>query len=317
MGKFTIREIKGSPSSERTSFFKNRYLNSPLMVDIEYLKLLTISHQKTQHLNILLRRATDHAFALSRITPVIHEHDRLLGNKTRFIRGAIPYLNYAAEPFIRELKNEEQDAQSKLTGQGKGGGIETTLEMAAKNEYVVVSGKFLMTKEEHKEFAELCSYWNGKSFMDRSSAIWKKEHEHSNYITNGWEIGMYTAPHEPCPEGRLILDFEYALKTGYQGIIETICEKMKANPDDTDGQQFWQAAIESIKGGIVFIQNYAAEAQKQGEASTDPIRKEELLEQAQICRNIATQPAKTFQEAMQLYWFTYLLGHMEGSHMGY
>ncbi|MEG2340660.1 MAG: pyruvate formate lyase family protein [Odoribacter sp.] len=317
MNKFTDREIKGNPSSERTSFFKTRYLTSPLMVDIEYIKYLTISHQKTSHLNILLRRATDHAFAMSQITPVIHEQDRLLGNKTRFIRGAIPYLNYAAEPFIRELKNEEQDAQSKHAEQGKGGGIEKSLEMAIENGYVVVSGKFLMTKEDHKEFAELCAYWNGKNFMDLGNANWKKNYPYADYITDGWEIGMFTAPHEPCPEGRLILDFEFALKTGYQGIIERIREKMNAHPEDAEGQQFWQAAIESINGGIAFIQNYAAEAQKQGEACTDPIRKQELLEQAQICYNVATQPARTFREAMQLYWFTYLIGHIEGSHMGY
>lgn len=287
------------------------------MVDIEYIKNLTISHQKTQHLDVLLRRAMDHAFAMGQLTPVIHEQDRLLGNKTRFIRGAIPYLNYAAEPFIRELKNEEQDAQSKHAEQGKGGGIERSLEMATENGYVVVSGKFLMTKEDHREFAELCNYWDGKSFMDLGNANWKGNFAHANYIIDGWEIGMYTAPHEPCPEGRLVLDFEFALKTGYQGIIERIREKMNAHSEDADGQQFWQAAIESIKGAIVFIQNYATEAQKQGEVCIDPIRKQELLEQAEICRNVATQPASTFKEAMQLYWFTYLLGHMEGSHMGY
>lgn len=317
MNQFTDREIKGNPSSARTSFFKTRYLTSPLMVDIEYIKYLTASHKNTQHLDILLRRATDHAFALARITPVIHEQDRLLGNKTRFIRGAIPYLNYAAEPFIKELKNEEQDAQSKHAEQGKGGGIEKSLEMATQNGYVVVSGKFLMTSEEHQEFAELCAYWDGKSFMDLGNARWQGSYLHADYIKDGWEIGMFTAPHEPCPEGRLILDFEFALKFGYQGIIDQILEKMELHPEDAEAQRFWQAAIESIQGGIVFIRNYADEAQKQGESCSDPIRKQELIEQAQICYNVATQPANTFREAIQLYWFTYLLGHMEGSHMGY
>ncbi len=38
---FTEREVKGTPSSERTGFLKRRYLAAPLTVDIEYIRLLT------------------------------------------------------------------------------------------------------------------------------------------------------------------------------------------------------------------------------------------------------------------------------------
>ncbi|MEF9985957.1 MAG: pyruvate formate lyase family protein [Bacteroidales bacterium] len=317
MNKFTDREVKGGPSSDRTSFFKKRYLISPLMVDIEYIKHLTASHKKSEHLDILLRRATDHAYAMSNVTPVIHDQDRLLGNKTRFIRGAIPYLNYASDPFIREIKNEVQDAQSKHNEQGKGGGIEKSLEMAVEKGYAVVSGKFLMTQEEYKEFKELCSYWEGKSFMDLGNALWKKNFANANYITDGWDIGMFTAPHEPCPEGRIILDYEYVLKTGYAAIIEQIRQKMSDNAEDEQGQKFWAAAIVSINGAIDFIQNYATEAQRLADTCHNSVRQQELFEQASICSKIATKPAYTFREAIQLYWFTYLIGHMEGSHMGY
>src|SRR5574344_1660698 len=139
MQNYTDREIKGTPSNERSKFFKQRYLSSPLMMDIEYIQHLTHSHQETEGMDYLQRRAVNHAFALSNITPVIHENDILLGNKTRYIRGAIPYLNYAADPFIKEIKNEEQDAQSKFAKQGHGGGIEKSLAMAAEKDLVVVS----------------------------------------------------------------------------------------------------------------------------------------------------------------------------------
>ena len=38
---------------------------------------------------------------------------------------------------------------------------------------------------------------------------------------------------------------------------------------------------------------------------------------AAICRQVPAQPAHSFREALQSFWFTYLLGHMEGSHLGY
>lgn len=317
MQNYTDREIKGTPSNERSKFFKQRYLSSPLMMDIEYIQHLTHSHQETEGMDYLQRRAVNHAFALSNITPVIHENDILLGNKTRYIRGAIPYLNYAADPFIKEIKNEEQDAQSKFAKQGHGGGIEKSLAMAAEKDLVVVSGKFLINKPDYQTFKELCGYWNGKSLMDLGNKKWKSEFPHARFIENGWAVGMFTAPHEPCPEGRIILDFEFALRTGFQGIIDLLDEKIKNNPLETEKIRFWNAAKISMNGAIAFIQNYADEARKQAEKCSNPQRSKELLQQADICQNIATQPATNFREAMQLYWFTYLLGHIEGSHMGY
>ena len=122
-GLYTRREVISAPSDSRTSFLKYRYLDSPLMVDIEYIRHLTDSHKRTDGLDVLERRAVDHAYALSYMTPVIHDLDLLAGNKTRFIRGAIPYANYAASPFLKEMRKEEQDAQSKHNEQGMGGGI--------------------------------------------------------------------------------------------------------------------------------------------------------------------------------------------------
>ena len=85
---FTPREIEGSPSSERSATLKRRYLDEPLVVDIEYIRLLTESHRRTDGMEVLERRAEDHAFALEHLTPVLHPGDRIAANKTRFIRGA-------------------------------------------------------------------------------------------------------------------------------------------------------------------------------------------------------------------------------------
>lgn len=311
------REIKGTPSTERSSFLKKRYLESPLMVDVEYIKYLTESHKKTINENVLMQRAIDNAYALSKVTPVIHENDILLGNKTRFIRGAIPYLNYAAEPFLKEMRNEEQDAQSKHAEQGKGGGIEKTLSEAAEKGLRVISGKFLISNEDYEEFKELCNYWDGKSLMDLGNKAWKGKFEHSDFIENGWKIGLYTAPHEPSPEGRLILDYEFALTNGYDKIIAIIQKKIDQNPDNLEGISFWKAGIEAVKGLTVWVRNYAAAAKQAAEKATDHQRKQELLLQSEICEHIATQAPRNFREAIQLYWFTYLAGHIEGSHMGY
>ena len=144
---FTPREVAERPSTQRTAYLKDRYLRAPLIVDIEYIRLLTQSHRGTNGGEALERRAEDHAFALEHLTPVIHPRDELAGNKTRFIRGAIPYANYAAGPFLREMRKEQQDAQQKHIDQGHGGGIEQSLALAKEGGYRLFSGKFLISHE--------------------------------------------------------------------------------------------------------------------------------------------------------------------------
>jgi formate C-acetyltransferase/4-hydroxyphenylacetate decarboxylase large subunit len=315
------REIKNSPSTTKSAYFKQRYLDSPLMVDIEYISYLTESNKRTDGMEILERRAADHAYALSRMTPVIHKNDMIAGNKTRFIRGAIPYANYAAGPFLKEMRKEEQDAQSKHAEQGQGGGIANAVKEAEEKGLRLISGKFLISKNEYESFKDICEYWEDKCLMEQGDRLWKEHFDKAEFIENGWKIGLYTAPHEPCPEGRLILDYEMALGKGYNAIIRDIEEKIKSfqpeNIKDSSKLNFWRAALSALKGAVQFALNYADEAERMMLQETDPQRKSELQEIAYICRKVPMQAPENFREAVQSFWFTYLLGHIEGSHLGY
>ncbi len=162
---FTCREVRGTPSSEHTAFLKQRYLEAPLVVDIEYIRLLTRSHKCTGGMETLERRAENHAYALETMTPVLHPRDRIAANKTRFIRGAVPYANYAAGPFLREIRKQQQDAQQKLTEQGTGGGIALAHQKAATEGMTVFSGKFLISQADLEELNAICEYWEDKCMM--------------------------------------------------------------------------------------------------------------------------------------------------------
>ncbi|MFO7617330.1 MAG: pyruvate formate lyase family protein [Bacteroidales bacterium] len=315
------REIKGRPSTTRSAFFKERYLKAPLMVDIEYIRHLTRSHQNTGGLEAQERRARNHADAMENLTPVIHPHDRLVGNKTRYLRGAIPYVNYAADPFLREMRNLEQDAQAKHAETGTGGGIAEVLRKASGTELSVISGKFLISHSDLDEFRRICEYWEDKCFMAQGDALWKTHFNQAQFIENGWKIGLYTAPHEPCPEGRLILDFEMAISRGYNAIIQEIEELLRqaspASAEDSSRIHFWRSAIIALKGAIQYALNYSAEAARLAVMEPDPGRKIELLEIAKTCSHVPMHPPRNFREALQSFWFTYILGHIEGSHLGY
>lgn len=318
---FTPREVQGTPTAERSAFFKKRYLDAPLMVDVEYLRLLTESHRRTDGMEVLERRAEDHAHAIENLTPVVHPRDRIAANKTRFLRGAVPYANYAAGPFLKEMRREEQDAQQKHIDQGTGGGIARSLAAAGREGLRVMAGKFLISEEEYGVFRECCAYWEDKCMMEQGDRLWKQEFPKAPFIEAGWSVGLYTAPHDPCPEGRLILDFETALERGYLAIIEELDSKIgdlrPGAAAEAAKLHFWRAARRVLRGALTFAENYAAEAERMAALEVEPGRRGELLEMAEACRRVPAHPPRNFREAVQSFWFTYILGHLEGAHLGY
>ena len=120
------------------------------------------------------------------------------------------------------MRKEEQDAQQKHIDQGHGGGIEQSLALAKEGDFRLFSGKFLISNEDYESFREICEYWEDKCLMEQGDRFWKADFAQADFIEKGWAIGLYTAPHEPCPEGRLVLDYEMALSKGYGRIIAEI-----------------------------------------------------------------------------------------------
>jgi formate C-acetyltransferase/4-hydroxyphenylacetate decarboxylase large subunit len=291
------------------------------MVDVEYIRLLTESHRKTGGMDVLERRAENNAYALEHLTPVIHPQDELAGNKTRFIRGAIPYANYAAGPFLHEMRKEEQDPQQKHIEQGAGGGIEQSKALAGKGNFRVLSGKFLISDKDHESLQSICEYWEDKCMMAQGEQLWKRQFPKAGFIEQGWAMGLYTAPHEPCPEGRLVLDYEAAISRGYVAMMKEIDERLASfqpgSAAEAGSPHFWRAAKRALEGALSFAQNYAREAERLAGMEPDETRKAQLLRMADTCRRVPAHPPRDFREALQSFWFTYLLGHIEGSHLGF
>jgi pyruvate-formate lyase len=119
----------------------------------------------------------------------------------------------------------------------------------------------------------------------------------------------------------MVLDFETALGKGYLALIEEINARILSfKPTTIQTAQkihFWRAARRALEGALRFCENYAREAERLARLEADPESKAELLELAAVCHRVPALPPRSFREAIQAFWFTYLLGHLEGSHLGY
>jgi len=57
---------------------------------------------------------------------------------------------------------------------------------------------------------------------------------------------------------------------------------------------------------LIYAQRYAEKLEKMAEEESDPARKEELRQIAEICRWVPARPPRTFWEALQHYWFIHV-----------
>ena len=315
------REIKGQTSTERIKLLREKYLKEPLIIDTEYIKYYSDRHKGTDGMNVLERRAECHSYAMENLTPVIRDNELIVGSKTKYVRGAIPYCNYASQYIIREFNKEEHEEQDKVTDLGTGGGIAKSKELSDSGEYEFFSGKFLLSKEDKYHLKECAEYWCGKSMQDVGDDLWKKVFEKAEYIEKGWKAVLYTAPHDPAPEGRYVLDFETALNDGFGKIIgrmkENIRQAIVTDYRSAEKIYFWRAGIRTLEAAVKWANNYSMKAREEAEKTSDEKRKKELIQIVEICKNVPYNPPKNFREAVQSFWFIYLAGHIEGAQLGY
>ncbi len=104
-------------------------------------------------------------------------------------------------------------------------------------------------------------------------------------------------------------DYAAVLHKGVKGLKAEIFAQMEkqnasAQPDG-EKLNYYRAMLMALDGFTNFIKRYETLAVKASLEEKDPVRRKELLHIAEICGNVAENPAKTFHEAVQLCWFIY------------
>ncbi|MBC8230584.1 hypothetical protein H8E77_13635 [bacterium] len=118
-------------------------------------------------------------------------------------------------------------------------------------------------------------------------------------------------------EGHMAPDFPTILELGLGGIKEKIVQ-MESSLDMTDPQTpekraFYRAARTSLEAFSNVILRYAELARTAQKEAEDYEWRDELGKIVEICEHISTNPPRTFREAIQLSWFTFLAVAVENS----
>ncbi|KGM95773.1 pyruvate formate-lyase [Clostridium novyi A str. 4552] len=260
--------------TKRVEKLKEQILSASPCIEVERARLLTESFKETEDEPIILRKAKALEKILNEIPIVIREGELIVGSLTKNSRSAQVFPEFSNKWLV-----EEFEKLPKRT-----------------------SDSFQISEEVKSELKEIFKYWEGKtvselatSYMPEEtlSAMGAKVFTVANYYFNGL--------------GHISVDYKKVLELGFKGIVDEIKHQMdkadKSDPEYIKKRTFWEAVIISCEATINYAKRYAKLAEELSEKTEDSKRKEELLKIAEICNKVPENPATTFYEACQSFWF--------------
>lgn len=154
-------------------------------------------------------------------------------------------------------------------------------------------------------------YWRGKTVYARLVEVVPKE------ALEAHDSGILFHYYLDRSIGHLVANYEKVLLKGLKGIKKEIREELK-NITYFDENCYrkinlLKSMIVVINAAIEFANRYAVETRRLSTKQTDPKRKKELLKIAEICEWVPANPARTFWEAVQSFFFIHLILNLESN----
>ncbi|WP_164473138.1 pyruvate formate lyase family protein [Clostridium sp. E02] len=263
---------------------------------VEQFRLANESLEKTGGQPMLLRRSKLHAHVLDNINVFIEEDDLLCGSGASKPFGLEMQYEYGVwtREEVESLKSEiytiapeDEEELYRLNDKFSKNSLNSNL--------IEAMGKSLGENER---------LW---PFMKSGCILppWKDKKGGSGggFAMSGYGLG---------PGFSLVcIDYSRILQEGAKSIINEAKECLNNlrydSTDSIEKRNYWEGVIIVFEAWVRFAKRYAAMAEKMASEEKDEARKAELLEMARVCNKVPYEPAETFYEALQSFWFTFLL----------
>lgn len=151
---------------------------------------------------------------------------------------------------------------------------------------------------------DVIPYWKGRTQRERIFSHVPQEWRAA------YEAGLFTEFMEQRAPGHTAMDGKM-YRTGLLDLKERIAGELEKldfmnDPEATDKQEELQAMSISCDAAILFAERHADLAEKMAQECSDPVRREELLKIAEVCRWVPAHAPRNYWEAIQMYWFVHL-----------
>ena len=287
-----LHEHLAKPSTERTKRLKARcrwkhasageFCEKGVTSGIERMRFITEAHKESKGKPEVIRRALGLANILNKYTIVLQQDEFIIGY-------------HAEDPNMFPLYPE--------------------LAYMAVADYLVSD----YAPQPVDEATEIMEYWKPYSMQAKCEGYFDPKdlmrmYQVSTMEAPGFATGYNSVvpPYETILEDGLLKRIEIA-----EANIRNAKDEMAKEPwDATKGLDWlpkidnWEAMIIADKAVIAWARRYARLAKYVAEnIETDPKRKEELLEIAEINQRVPAEPCKGLKDAFQVKWYTFMLCH--------
>ena len=281
-----IKGLKAEPSpcSSRIQQARDRLLRTMPSIDLERAKLMTESFMKTEGESIVTRKAKAFREQCQRKTIFIQDGELIIGTPGSRIRAGMLSPDVAWQYLEEELD---------------------TISTRPQDPYLITENQKKLLREFIKP------YWQGKSLKEAWLARVPDELRQIGIKTSIIDVdgkaengpGEFTAAHE------------LLINNGTSGMRKLIEKRLVsldiATPGDYDKITYLNALLIVCDGINTLAERYAELAAEKAAEEREPQRKAELEKIAETCRWVSTNSARTFREALQLFWFYQISLHME------
>ncbi|MBR5430657.1 MAG: formate C-acetyltransferase/glycerol dehydratase family glycyl radical enzyme [Firmicutes bacterium] len=271
-------------ASARIEQLKQRLMSAQPCVTAERLRLATEGYRENGAEPMLLARAKTLAYVLRHMTVSIAPGELLVGNHSDRPHCAPIYPEYlSADWLLSELDQLPTRPADKLQ----------------------------VSPADREEIPELLSWWRGKSMQEVTAEALPER------IRQAEACGLLTIGSCDGATGHTNPAYHRLLEGGLNAVIDRCRQQLDEHRGGTEFAQeqrdFWQACIIVCEAVIDHAGRYAAEARRQAERESDPVRRQELLKIADVCARVPAERPRDLHETLQFVWFIHLLLHVESN----
>lgn len=172
--------------------------------------------------------------------------------------------------------------------------------------------KFLISDDVREELRTLLPWWKGRSVEDRTRTILGEE---ENWYTN--RLIYHSTPDNCAGQNGVCPDIPEILEKGLKGILNKVEEHLQGldltYAKNQEKSVFYRSVIISLKAVIKYANRVAAFLREMANDESNPFRKKELEKMAEVCAWVPENPARSYHEALQSYWFIHMCIGLEAT----
>jgi formate C-acetyltransferase len=286
-GSGLTSEVRRERCLAAVSSMKEFLLTAPQKIDTERLKFLLETYREFDYEPVIVRRSRLLEKLIENKSIYI-DRNPIVGTVTGQPAGVYVYPEWDAE-WVR--KDVQQAMMSHL-------------------------GSVNITEEEKRLMLEASKFFKNRCATSNAHTLSKLLHNFDP--TPSVKAGVFYDG-TTATVGAGNVDYATFINKGVAQIIEETEERMRALPvtaENSSKIDFYRAVLICLNAMVHLANRYSALAEQMASEEEDPVRKEELLEIAEVCRWVPENPPRNFREALQSFWFLHIVIQMEQAGCG-